>query len=129
MDRNMKKNMKKWMALLAALLLMAAAALGTCEQVEETDFMEIRQRHAQLREQEALGNLVMGCTGEDVRQLQEDLQALEYYTGDVTGHFGTKTEEAVLAYQKAAGLTEDGFVTPELLEAIHDQAAEKTKAP
>ncbi len=120
--------MKRWTMMLAALLLMAAAVPGTCEQATETDFMEIRQQHAQLREQEALGNLVMGCTGEDVRQLQEDLQALESYTGDVTGHFGAKTEEAVLAYQKAAGLTEDGFVTPELLEVIHDQAEEGAKA-
>ncbi len=84
--------------------------------------------YEECREQEALGNLALGCMGEEVRQLQADLQALEYYAGDVTGHFGMKTRAAVLAYQKAAGLTEDGFVTPELLEAIHDQAEEGTKA-
>lgn len=81
--------------------------------------------YEECRKQEAMGNLAVGCTSENVWRLQVDLQALGCYAGDATGHFGMKTRAAVLAYQKAEGLTEDGFVTPELLEAIHDQAQEK----
>ncbi len=185
--------MKRWIMMLAALLLMVSVVPGICEQVTETGIPEKARKDSEMmlalasggyfdmndealnncktyegyeeiyaklkreavtdfqkdhdlpktgeldettmetlipgyeecRRQEAMGNLAVGCTSENVWRLQVDLQALGCYAGDATGHFGMKTRAAVLAYQKVAELTEDGFVTPELLEAIHDQAAEK----
>lgn len=57
-------------------------------------------------------NLKFGSTGADVRNLQQKLKDLKFYTGSVTGTFGTKTQAAVKAYQKSAGLTADGIAGP-----------------
>lgn len=43
------------------------------------------------------------------RWLQESLKALEFYRGDVDGEYGARTRAAVLEYQKARGLTPDGW--------------------
>ena len=52
-----------------------------------------------------------GSTGADVMELQQDLMQLGYDIGrtGADGIFGAKTEEAVRAFQKAAGLTADGI--------------------
>ena len=47
-------------------------------------------------------------SGNDVKELQANLNALGYNCGTVDGQFGTKTEEAVKKFQKANGLTVDG---------------------
>ena len=47
--------------------------------------------------------------GEDIRQLQERLNAL-LYPVSVTGYFDKETEEAVVAFQQKNGLTADGVV-------------------
>ena len=41
----------------------------------------------------------LGSTGSEVSQLQTMLKDLGYYTGDITGHVGTKTEAAIKAFQ------------------------------
>lgn len=93
-------------------------------ELDETTMDTLIPDYDECRKQEELGNLALGCQGADVAQLQKDLQTLAFYTGDVTGHFGVKTWTAVMAYQKAMDLTEDGYVTSELLGEIHAQAAE-----
>ena len=47
-------------------------------------------------------------TGTDVAQLQEALIQLGYLSGKADGNYGTKTVEAVRAFQKANGLIADG---------------------
>jgi peptidoglycan hydrolase-like protein with peptidoglycan-binding domain len=54
--------------------------------------------------------LKLGSTGAAVRDLQQNLTVLKYYTGAVDGTFGAKTKEAVIKYQKAKNLTADGIV-------------------
>ena len=63
-------------------------------------------------------SLQLGATGSAVSALQENLSALGYYNGDVTGHYGTLTKAAVLAFQKAKGLTADGIAGTRTLSAI-----------
>ena len=63
-------------------------------------------------------SLQLGATGSAVSALQENLSALGYYNGDVTGHYGTLTKAAVLAFQKAKGLTADGISGTRTLLAI-----------
>lgn len=53
-----------------------------------------------------------GCSGSDVRALQEQLTAHGYAAGNLDGIFGPRTEAAVRAYQKAQGLAVDGIVGP-----------------
>ena len=59
-----------------------------------------------------------GSTGEDVRELQEMLNALGYSCGNVDGLFGTRTQAAVAVFQKHSGLTVDGVVGPKTWEAL-----------
>jgi peptidoglycan hydrolase-like protein with peptidoglycan-binding domain len=51
-----------------------------------------------------------GSSGEAVRELQLALKGLGYDPGAVDGHFGTRTEAAVKAFQKAQGIAADGIV-------------------
>ena len=54
--------------------------------------------------------LRIGSTGEDVKYLQQSLTKLGYSPGPIDGIFGSKTETAVKAFQKAKGLVVDGIV-------------------
>lgn len=49
-----------------------------------------------------------GDVSSDVKQLQESLRQLGYFTGDCTGKFGKNTQEAVIEFQKVNGLQETG---------------------
>ena len=62
--------------------------------------------------------LKLNSQGTKVSQLQTDLKQLGYYYADVTGNFGSKTEAAVKAFQKAKGLTADGVAGTRTLDAI-----------
>lgn len=59
-----------------------------------------------------------GSSGETVRQIQEKLLDWGYYSGEVDGIFGSKTEDAVEYFQRKNGLTVDGKVGPATLEAL-----------
>lgn len=65
----------------------------------------------------------MGSTGEDVRQLQEMLNALGYSCGTADGLFGNRTHAAVVVFQKHNGLTVDGVVGPKTWKALAAAAA------
>ena len=58
------------------------------------------------------GYLQLGSESSAVTRLQQKLEALGYYDGEITGHFGEKTEAAVKAYQTKAGLYADGIAGP-----------------
>ncbi|MEB3293674.1 MAG: peptidoglycan-binding protein [Synechococcales bacterium] len=51
-----------------------------------------------------------GDRGSAVLELQQKLQRLNYYTGELDGIFGAQTERAVRALQTAVGLPTDGVV-------------------
>ena len=59
-----------------------------------------------------------GSSGEEVKQIQTRLKSWGYYKGAVDGVYGSKTQAAVKAFQKANGLTVDGVAGPKTLEAI-----------
>ena len=49
---------------------------------------------------------------------QRALKALGFYTGKVDGSYGPKTQQAVSAFQKSAGLTADGVVGAATLKQL-----------
>ncbi|AFY55900.1 putative peptidoglycan-binding domain-containing protein [Rivularia sp. PCC 7116] len=51
-----------------------------------------------------------GCTGEDVKALQEIFTVFDLHTLIVDGYFGRKTKEAVIWFQQNWGLQADGIV-------------------
>lgn len=69
-----------------------------------------------------------GSSGETVRHIQEKLLDWGYYSGEVDGVFGSKTEEAVEYFQKKNGLAVDGKVGPETLAALGMSTGETSSA-
>ncbi|MCB1461075.1 MAG: lytic murein transglycosylase [Nitratireductor sp.] len=51
-------------------------------------------------------------------EMQRQLLRLGFYDGEVDGKFGPASKKAVLDYQKARGLTPDGFPSKELLAKL-----------
>lgn len=62
------------------------------------------------RGRELVRTLKSGCSGEDVKLLQEALNKLGFKCGNADGIFGSKTKAAVMAFQSAYGLKADGIV-------------------
>lgn len=60
----------------------------------------------------------MGSTGKEVTDIQTVLKQKGYYTGSVDGIYGTRTRNAVIAYQKANGLSADGIVGKNTLASL-----------
>lgn len=60
-----------------------------------------------------------GMEGNDVKELQQKLQELNYNSvGAADGKFGTKTKNAVKLFQKHSNLTVDGIFGPKSLVAL-----------
>lgn len=55
---------------------------------------------------------------ENIKALQMRLKALAYYTGKVDGSFGPVTRAAVILYQKAKKLVQDGVAGPITLRSL-----------
>ena len=54
--------------------------------------------------------LKYGVTSTEVKNLQNDLKSLGYFSGTTTTYFGSVTKQAVIKYQKARSLSADGIV-------------------
>ena len=64
--------------------------------------------------------LRLGDRGPKVLATQQRLSELGYWLGTPDGHFGSLTQQAVYALQKAAGLSRDGSVGPKSAKALAD---------
>ena len=65
-----------------------------------------------------------GMTGDLITQLQQRLISLGYLAaGSADGNYGTKTAEAVYAFQKANGLVRDGVAGSKTLNKLYGSAA------
>ncbi|OPX86516.1 MAG: Peptidoglycan endopeptidase LytF precursor [Pelotomaculum sp. PtaB.Bin104] len=62
--------------------------------------------------------LQQGAIGNEVVQLQGQLQKLGYYSGPIDGDFGPATHSAVLSFQKDRGLVCDGIAGQATLQAL-----------
>ncbi len=69
-----------------------------------------------------------GASGEDVEKLQRALQLKKMYDGVVDGKFGNQTRDALLAYQKKNGLTENGRADYATIKNLFGAVAESTAA-
>ncbi|MBF2063529.1 MAG: peptidoglycan-binding protein [Calothrix sp. C42_A2020_038] len=65
--------------------------------------------------------LKQGSTGAAVRQLQQNLTTLKYYTGAIDGIFGINTKNAVMKFQQQNAVIVDGIVGYETESAIRRQ--------
>ena len=68
--------------------------------------------------------LKTGVRGDEVRRLQERLQALGYYAGELDGQYGQGTAEAVKLFQAQHGLTSDGVAGEATLSQVYASTAQ-----
>ncbi|WRH68421.1 MAG: peptidoglycan-binding protein [Planktothrix sp. GU0601_MAG3] len=68
--------------------------------------------------QTAQALVMSGDSGNQVRQVQQRLQELGYFNANATGNFGSLTKDAVIRFQRDAGLSADGIVGPQTLAAL-----------
>lgn len=59
-----------------------------------------------------------GSRGEQVKEIQNKLKRWGYYFGEVDGHFGKGTKEAVMLFQNKNGLSADGVVGAATAKAL-----------
>lgn len=69
-----------------------------------------------------------GSRGSLVRDTQQRLQELGYYTGSVDGIFGSRTYDALVAFQRDNGLTPDGIAGVVTLNALGIEIGSGTSA-
>ncbi len=62
-----------------------------------------------------------GSTGSGVTFIQTALTKLKYYTAEITGHYGSKTEDAVKRFQKDNNLTADGVVGKTTMDKLNEK--------
>ncbi|KAL5990495.1 hypothetical protein ACLOJK_011397 [Asimina triloba] len=80
--------------------------------VEEEEVKKKKKKKPSLR---------MGSEGEVVREMQEALEKLGFYSGEEDmeySSFSSGTERAVKTWQASVGIHEDGIMTAELLERL-----------
>ncbi|HEX3012204.1 MAG TPA: peptidoglycan-binding protein [Syntrophomonadaceae bacterium] len=65
--------------------------------------------------------LKLGSKGSDVKKVQLSLKALGYYQYRADGHYGSKTRQAVIAFQASQGLCVDGVVGAKTYIALQAQ--------
>lgn len=86
--------------------------------IDETTLRELR--YASYKLGARVLSYVAGneLVGDDVAQLQDQLQELGFYSHPVDGHFGRATHEATRTYQLNYGLQDDGVCGPETIRAF-----------
>ncbi|NEP18012.1 MAG: peptidoglycan-binding protein, partial [Leptolyngbya sp. SIO4C1] len=84
-----------------------------------TASLEAAERIAQTTAQTtARPTLRLGSVGDTVSELQAMLKLLGYYSGPIDGFYREPTQMAVVRFQTAAGIAEDGIVGPTTWERL-----------
>ena len=80
---------------------------------------------ALMSDEAQVSALAVGSEGTQVINVQERLKKLGYFSGNVSGYFGSATEKAVRSFQKRNGLTVDGRVGPSTMNTLLSSSAKK----
>jgi len=101
-------------------IVVVGLLLGCCLGAVACDdqSVERRARDAQAKMQGAIPNrmaiaLAQEATPEEIKQAQQSLTVLNEYMGAVDGQLDPVTVNAIQAFQRAHGLTDDGILTAE----------------
>ena len=60
----------------------------------------------------------LGDEADEIATIQSALKQLKFYTGDITGHYGAKTEDAIRKFQRRYNLEADGIAGKETFEEL-----------
>ena len=80
-----------------------------------------------LAEEKERETVALGTKGELVVRIQQRLMDLGYYTYKPTGSYQSVTRQAAMLYEQAAGVRQDGRLTPEEQDGLF--SAEAVRAP
>ncbi|SME90387.1 N-acetylmuramoyl-L-alanine amidase [Paenibacillus barengoltzii] len=75
----------------------------------------------------ASGTVKLGSTSGDVWDLQYRLKALGIFNEQLTGYYGTKTQQAVRTFQSRYGLQVDGVAGPQTWKALRKYSLNQTE--
>ena len=92
---------------LSLLLILLCLLVGTVTRAEEKERVTV----------------ALGTKGQLVVRIQLRLQDLGYYTYKPTGSYQAVTRRAALAYERAAGVKQDGRLTPEEQDTLFSDMA------
>lgn len=81
-------------------------------EIDDLTLRELRQASYTLGSRVLSYDPANELVGDDISQLQQQLQELGFYQQRVDGHFGTNTHAALKEYQHNCGLQEDGVCGP-----------------
>ena len=74
----------------------------------------------------APGIMRVGDDNSDVKKLQQALQILGYYDGDIDGKYGNGTKKAVKSYQEDHDLEADGYAGERTVKSIFGSCSSKS---
>ena len=70
-----------------------------------------------------------GSQSDEVTQIQTRLKSWGYFSGPITGYYGTQTTEAVKKFQQTHGITATGVADAKTLELIGLPSSSSTSSP
>lgn len=73
--------------------------------------------------------LQRGNQGSQVTTLQQKLTATGFYKGQITGFYGSTTQDAVRRFQQAQGLPMDGMAGPNTLSVLYGVSGRRNSLP
>ena len=123
----MKHGLRSLTAVLMAILMLiclypvqSVFAENTAETTQAEQTAKPKMSAAELQAQ---GILSVGAKGDEVTRVQQRLKDLGYLDGKVDGQYGGGTKRAVIAFQRANGLTTDGVAGQETQDRLFAEDA------
>ena len=89
---------KKWIMAVAAVLMVCVCAFASAQSYS------------------------LGDEAIEIETIQTALKKLKLYSGDITGHYGEKTMNAVKTFQKRYDLEADGVAGEDTMQALFEAA-------
>jgi len=124
----MKHGLRSLTAVLMAILMLiclypvkSVFAENTAETTQAAE--QTAKPKMSAAELQAQGILSVGAKGDEVTRVQQRLKDLGYLDGKVDGQYGGGTKRAVIAFQRANGLTTDGVAGQETQDRLFAEDA------
>ena len=113
------------LALIVALALAACSSGG--DEAKTSEAMEARMREIEKRIKESMPQVQEAALAQKVepdvvKTCQEHLKKLNEYQDEPSGKLDDVTVNAIMAFQRSAGMTDDGILTDRTVRALAEKA-------
>ena len=121
---------------LTLIQAVAIVALSLCFGACSREVSEERARQAEKEVRDSLGPdvdataVAQDVSPELIKEVQTNLTAIHEYKGEINGTLDSVTVNAIEAFQRSAGLPDNGLINPRTRERLQAAAAAaKAKGP